>query len=236
MAIRERRRRRFGCREDEPCGRTLARVDGTEVAADWDHLTSVGGETELTAPIVLTEVGDDISPEPVFTATAPTGDYTEGLINYSTDCDAWTAGGGPITVYRNVLGGHHLADPGQRHDENSRAETRFISVRKRRTATVTRPRFSLSRCRFTPIRTSHPSGSRQVGLLRWGGQTPGPWLTEPQKIVGAPPRSKWCHAGAGGSGCGSLSIRHPDPPAPGRGLTERWLGASAAPSNPRLAR
>jgi len=82
-----------------------ARVDGTEVAADWDHLTSVGGETELTAPIVLTEVGDDISPEPVFTATAPTGDYTEGLINYSTDCDAWTAGGGPITVYRNVLGG-----------------------------------------------------------------------------------------------------------------------------------
>jgi hypothetical protein len=27
-----------------------------------------------------------------------------------------------------------------------------------------------------PIRTSHPSGSRQWGCPRWGGKMPGPWL------------------------------------------------------------
>jgi hypothetical protein len=70
--------------------------------------------------------------------------------------------------------GHHLADPEQRHDIFSRDHTRMWSSGSTVLSPSTRPRFSLSRCRFTPIRTSHPSGSRQWGCSVGQDRHPAP--------------------------------------------------------------
>jgi hypothetical protein len=50
-------------------------------------------------------------------------------------------------------GAHQLADPDQRHDLFSHARARLRSYGSVMSSPSTRPRFSLSECRFPPIRT-----------------------------------------------------------------------------------
>jgi hypothetical protein len=59
----------------------------------------------------------------------------------------------------------------------------------------TRPRFSLSRCRFTPIRTCHPSGSRQWGCSVGQDRHPAPGSRSPRKSS-VPHQGPMCRRGS----------------------------------------
>jgi hypothetical protein len=87
--------------------------------------------------------------------------------------------------------GHHLADPDQWHDLFSRTHARSCRSGSATSVPPTRPRFSLKGRGLTPIRASHPSGSRRWGCSV-GSRHPAPGSLEPQKIVGTPPRSGTC--------------------------------------------
>ncbi len=106
--------------------------------------------------------------------------------------------------------GHHLADPDQWRDLFSRTHARSCRSGSATLVPSTRPRFSLKGRGFTPIRASHPSGSRRWGCSV-GSRHPAPGSCEPRKIVGAPPRSKWTTEVGAGRGRGSLKSRRPRP-------------------------
>ena len=117
---------------------------------------------------------------------------------------------GQDSFQASLIRGHHLADPDQWHDLFSRTQARLCRSGSATLVPPTRPRFSLKGRGLTPIRASHPSGSRRWGCSA-GSRHPAPGSSEPQKIVGAPPRSKWTTEAGAGRGRGSLSIQASPP-------------------------
>jgi hypothetical protein len=88
----------------------------------------------------------------------------------------------------------------------------------------------LKGCRCPPIRTSHPSGSRQWGCS-CRSRHPAPGSAEPQKIVGAPPRSTWTTEAGAGRGRGSRSIQAP-PPRRHRAVESQIAGSAPGRRRP----
>ena len=136
-------------------------------------------------------------------------------------------------------GGHHLADPGQCNNF-SRARTR-CSFPDGLCRPATRRRFSLDGDGSSPIRTSHPSGSRRWGCSRGGGARP--LVAQPQKIVGTLPRSKW--SAEPGERLGALAphkvrpaVATPAPcsqiAGPSRGAVQPLAGSMAEASRSRV--
>jgi hypothetical protein len=76
--------------------------------------------------------------------------------------------------------GHHLADPDQWHDLLSRTQARLCRSGSAISVPSTRQRFSLKGRGFTPIRASHPSGSRRWGCSV-GSRHPAPGSLSPRK-------------------------------------------------------
>lgn len=96
--------------------------------------------------------------------------------------------------------------------ETPHAFTRFVSCREALSRALTRRRFSLRRRRIDSDPHQSPFWIKAVGLLPSGVDTRPLVRDEPQKIVGALPRSKW--AAEAGTGAGARTLYSPGAPAP----------------------
>jgi hypothetical protein len=124
-----------------------------------------------------------------------------------------------------VKRGHHLADPDQRHDKDSRAKTRFVSVRKCRAVTVNAPAVLFESVQIHSDPHQSPFWIKAMGLLRWGGQAPGPWLTRAPENRRCPTKVQVDHGGRGSGGRGPSIVQAP-PTLPDRAVGSQIAGSA----------
>jgi hypothetical protein len=95
--------------------------------------------------------------------------------------------------------GHHLADPGQWHDEYSRARTRLLSCRVASSRSSTRRRFSLRRRRIGSDPHQSPFWIKAVRPLL-GGAALGPWFSRTPENRRCPTKVQVVRRGGGRPG------------------------------------
>ena len=103
-------------------------------------------------------------------------------------------------------------------------------VRKYRVVTIDAPAVLVESVQIHSDPRQSPFWIKAMGLLRWGGQTPGPWLIGAPENRRCPTRVQVNHAGRGGWGRGPSLVQAPAT------LPDRAVGSQIAGSAPNRRR